>query len=316
VREQGRQAVADAGMPAVLVAAAEAGGYRGRLGVCREAIVGLQEEGQACFRDFDCVQGDAGPVAWTAASTARSAWASAGPSGRGRRVPGQHGHHDPPGLPGGAGMCGRRVRAAAGEGGPCDNHACPQPLVCVAKVCQARRGEDGGCGKDFECERPFYCDPVAHRCAPRLGVGQACLEDRDCQPCLGCAWPGDGGPSSCQVYADVDQNCTFATCKPGLFCLYGACSPLSHSGEGCLSLGASDPILRGSCLDLEEACVGNPPTCQPRAAPGQPCVSDPGLVATQGSCRRTGIFPGAWIQDYQQESVTSSGEVCVRPSGA
>jgi hypothetical protein len=154
-------------------------------------------------------------------------------------------------------------------GAMCDRAACQDGPECCAGTCVARPvpvpiGGDCSMGA---CEDAAWCDPAGGdmgsgpTCAPRVGNGQACVDELSCQDGLLC---GSG-----QCYRLSPQG---APCNPSLStsCLDYSnwCDPAQN--ECVLLPAAGEPCgTSGAGCQLYAYCDGA--TCQPRPKEGEPC---------------------------------------------
>ncbi|MEW5848460.1 MAG: hypothetical protein AB2A00_06575 [Myxococcota bacterium] len=160
------------------------------------------------------------------------------------------------------------------------------------KLCHVHYDQGQSCERTQQCRDGLYCESSSSSggvCAPRPTAGQPCTYD-ECASCHACVRSGDGG-RHCAPRVGDGALCPDGVCRGGLACVGGQCLRRALTGEPCVLDPTDMPSweaasLRGSCLDQDEACVGTPPTCQPRALAGEACTSRMVATSEQGSCER------------------------------
>jgi hypothetical protein len=232
------------------------------LDACRGAVEGHQAPGEPCTSDAECAQGTRGATCW-----ARSGAECAG-------------------------TC--RELGVAGDACGGSQPGCASGMNCTNNQCVVRATPPGaGQACTGTCADGLWCRGGI--CIAEGDVGAVCVNtigQSGCKPCLACIGPSslfaaDAGPASCRAFAGVGESCAGTLCHMGLFCIGGTCLAGAAHGASCTHAGVVDAEQRGNCFNRSDTCIGNPATCQDRAALNAPCVSEPGTLASQGSCDRT-----------------------------
>lgn len=182
---------------------------------CSKVYVGTKKPGEACEEQNDCASSPEGIVTCTPWSI---------PTGDGGRVEGQ--------------QC-TLLRRAASRGDSCDYSGPDHPsaladcftpegdaLLCDAttKTCQPPAPIGATCSYGSYCTDDAYCTATSSSapglCARKLGVGQACADNTQCEP---------------QLWCDTSEVCA-ARKPPGAACEYSAeCASRYCSKSKCLS---------------------------------------------------------------------------------
>lgn len=160
---------------------------------------------------------------------------------------------------------------------------CTPPLRCLGGTCGTLRAAGETCSATSECAIGLRCEGTCvapgascsgsdscgngsacgglRSCTARLGAGETCAEDRDCEASLYC----DG---TCIARPSDGETCARGTvCAAGLGCDTdgGTCRPLPTDGAAC-AFGEMGPICATGF-----ACVDGS-TCGPLPTEGQMCA--------------------------------------------
>ncbi len=185
----------------------------------------------------------------------------------------------------GSGACGTRASCRAGVctsaptlGDPCGAAFCEDGLVCPDGVCALADACFGACDGPTTCEVPLElgapcpddgcaddaeCDGLRHVCVALPGAGEPCSWLLRCARGLGCS----SASWTCVALPGRAEPCLFDEarglwCRDELVCLGDACADPMGAGGPCTF---TDECAGGL------ACDGDPPTCGPPAAVGDPC---------------------------------------------
>ena len=112
---------------------------------------------------------------------------------------------------------------------PCGiRSACAEGLGCERRdtgpTCAPQR-ESGPCERDNICAEGFYCDDELRSCEPRLTLGSACVNHRQC-PAVAYCGMNDRGEEVCLPMPSLGERCG-GECLGQAYCKLtnGACQP-------------------------------------------------------------------------------------------
>ena len=152
-------------------------------------------------------------------------------------------------------------------GGCCETHdECDDGNDCTINFCQSGNTcktlpltNGGCCASNFNCANAEYCNLALSQCQPKLGQGEICLGDQDCETDV-CTL----GECTCQAgFADdpeqAGEDCLLPVCVPE--CLPG----FECTVDGCVRITPGwnrdvQPILEGKCGDCHDGDIQG--TCE------------------------------------------------------
>ncbi|MDP6943095.1 MAG: calcium-binding EGF-like domain-containing protein, partial [Myxococcota bacterium] len=141
-------------------------------------------------------------------------------------------------------------------GGCCDDHddceddnECTLNFCQVGNICKTLPLTTGGCcASNFNCSQGEYCNLGINACASKLGLGEPCTGDQDCETGI-CTV----GECSCPAGFEGD-NCEIPICVPG------CPSPYECKVSGCVHPTPNwnehiQPILDQKCSDCHSGAI-------------------------------------------------------------
>lgn len=139
---------------------------------------------------------------------------------------------------------------------------------CMSAFCQHNHTDAGGSAvQPAGC--PGTCQPPKAPTSPCFGA-----DSTECGPNGFCDAPDDNTAGTCQLFADVNQDCSTVSCKNGLMCPVFGATPTCQ-------MPATQTALGGAC-DPYQGAYTDMPSC----APGMYCQLqyDAGMNAIGGKC--------------------------------